>query len=147
MVGNFAIGEYISKQATDVLDPQGFEDLMTSIVSKGEQFGADWSSSIIAGIANNNDFDFSSIFGDITQSEFDYISKTLTGDDIADLFGINWSDIGFSSAEDFKAAFLEGFEGWDPEANINAVNEEYNGIAEGYDIDVEEFKVYRDLLA
>ena len=144
-IGNAAIGEYISQQATGVLSEKDLETMFTSIVKNGEQYGADWSTSFMAGVANEGAFDFSSIFAELSPEEYKEI-MAMDGTQLAELFGLTPSQLralGLGSAEEFKTAFQEGLDGWDPTIYSNAMNQKYETIAESHDLDVDEYKAYR----
>jgi hypothetical protein len=75
MISDEAIKQATESMSTEALKPENFETMMDSIVSSGEQYGADWASSIIAGIANGSQkFDFSSIYGELSESEVSEIN-------------------------------------------------------------------------
>ena len=146
-VGNAAIDQYISDEAMGVLNPETFEDTMTQIVQHGEQFGANFSNAIIAGIANNGTFDFSSIFGEISQSEFNEING-MSGQQLAEKFlGITdeeqLKELGLGTFEEFATGFKQGMDEWDPSVYRDSMNKKYEQIAEDNDIDVGQFKAYR----
>jgi methyl-accepting chemotaxis protein len=110
--------------------------------------GADWSNAILSGIANGGDFDFSSLFAELSPSEITSI-KDMSATDLGKLFGLSSEEItalGFTNAKEFKEAFVEGLSEYDEEDAKNALDLQYESEAEGLGIDKEEFKSYRELL-
>ena len=147
LIGNYAIGKQTSAEATGMLDPEKFEQVMSTIVENGEQMGADWTNALISGIASG-DFNFSSLFGDLSQSEIDSL-KGMDGNQIAKMFGINPKDLsalGFESADAFAEAFKEGLAEYDAEDAKNALDTEYANKAEELGIDKNELESYKELL-
>ena len=147
LIGNYAIGESTSQVATEQIDPQKFEEVMTKIVQNGDQMGADWSTALISGIASG-DFDFSSLFGDLSQSEKNSFDE-MDGVQIAEMFGLTTNDLttlGFEDADAFATAFKEGLAEYDAEDAKNALDTEYANKAEGLGIDKDELESYKELL-
>ena len=145
---NYAIDQVAQEKATDILSKEDVAEMLGGITEAGESFGADFSNSILAGLQNNNDFDFSSLFKNFTQEEVDTM-KDMTGEELAKMVGINPEDLGtlgFDSADAFKTAFVEGLEGFNYEENIESIKAQGEAEAQSLGIDVDEFKAYRDLL-
>lgn len=105
---------------------ESLQNLAIKASEFGSQYGTDFSNSMLAAIANGSqEFDFSSLFDDIIDP--DAVPKILdmSTEDLMSKMGLSAEDIekqGFSSAEQWAAAFKAGFEGyeWDMDKAISA---------------------------
>lgn len=151
-VGNYGVDQYFQGEAAELLSEEDLGNIFNNIVSHGEQYGADFTNAILAGIANGTgEFDFSSVFGELGGDEIAEI-KGMDGKALAEQFlGItNEEDLkalGFESWADFEEGFKNGLEGWDPTIYSEAMNKKYEAIAESHDLDADEFKAFRSQVA
>jgi hypothetical protein len=142
MVSEMAISEKVTALANENLSEERVTEIFSSIQDAGLQMGADFTNELLAGIANNKDFDFSSLFGELTQEEVD----TLTGLDSESLmkrFGLDskdLTDLGFANGEEFKKAFDEGFSAYDDEAAKKAMVAELGMTEEAFEAYVDEIQ-------
>lgn len=128
-------------------------DALESAVSGNQgadKYGADFTNALLNSMSAQDfeKIDLSSYFGKISQSEFDKLSDISTEDALA-LFGLSAEQVetlGYESADSFAEAVRSGMEGWTIDDYIGTANAQGEALAESFDIDVEEFKAYRDLL-
>jgi hypothetical protein len=63
-IWNYIVGQKIDTMTYNNLSEEDFQAIASNIYqSSNSLYGADWSSAIAMGIAQGNQFDFSSIFG------------------------------------------------------------------------------------
>lgn len=96
---------------------ESLENLATKASEFGAKYGTDFSSAMLASIANGTqEFDFSSLFDSFTNmSDVVSIAK-MSPEDLMNTLGLNQEDLeqwGFENAEHFAAAFKAGFEGYE----------------------------------
>lgn len=117
------------------------------------KYGFDFSSAITTGMkSGEGDFDFSNIFSEMSQDQYDalkYSFNQITPDDFIKMMGITEDTLktaGFKSASQFKGAFNTAFNEYSSETYISSANADGEALAEQYELDIDEFKDYRDLL-
>ena len=147
-ITSYAIQHMADTMASNAVSAKSLMNIFSSIVDSGSQYGTDWSQSFIDGIANNNTFDFSSLYAELSPSEHEDILKK-SGEELAQVFGLTEEDLkqlGFNSFTVFDEAFTAGMSGWTEEIYKNAADVRGETSAKTNDLDLEEFKIYRDLL-
>ena len=147
-ITSYAIQHMADTMASNAVSAESLTSIFSSIVDSGSQYGADWSQSFIDGIANNNTFDFSSLYAELSPSEHEDILKK-SGEELAQMFGLTEEDLkqlGFNSFTVFDEAFTAGMSGWTEEIYKNTADVRGETSAKTNDLDLEEFKIYRDLL-
>ena len=117
-------------------------------------YGANFANSIMAEIASGNfsSLDLSATFRELSQSEYDELiqkARSKNNEDLLNSLGLTKEQIGnlgYQSVDAFKEAFTIGLEKWTIEDYISGRNAAGENMAKNYDLDLETFKTYRDLL-
>lgn len=129
------------------------ETMMGNAQQAGAQYGTDFSTSLLAAIANGNleeeGLDFSSIIGELNPEEVENLN-TLSPEQIAALFGLTEEELAAlagMSAQDFAEKFKESLSDYDEDEYKEAADAEGDKKAKELDLDVDELDAYRDLLA
>ncbi len=110
-------------------------DVFGKIQDNGKQEGVDFTNELLAGIANGGDFDFSSLFGGLTESEVTGL-ESLTADQLLSKFGLNSEDLstlGFDNAAAFQEAFNEGLSSYNADDAKNAMLAELGMSEDAFD--------------
>ena len=146
-VFNYALQQETQNEALRSLSTQEFNKLVNPIIERGNEYGTDFSNSILAGIASGGEFNFSSLYGELSQAEVDKLNQ-MDGGQLAEMFlGTSdletLKDLGFRSWDAFAESFKEGLDGWDPSIYRNALNKKYEALAQEAGVDVDFFKAYR----
>ena len=96
---------------------KSLQDLATKASEFGAQYGTDFSSAMLASIANRTqEFDFSSLFDQIIDPDAVPKILNMSTSDLMAKMGLDEEAIkqqGFESAEQWAAAFKAGFEGYE----------------------------------
>ena len=118
----------------------------------GKKYGVDFSGAIVNAISNKNydSLDMSSLYSQISPKEYDELMQIAeTPQELMKVFGINEDqliDLGYTNASQWAQAFQKGLEDWKESDYTDAINADFEAQAESLEIDVEEFKIYRQLL-
>lgn len=105
---------------------ESLENLATKASEFGAKYGTDFSSAMLASIANGTqEFDFSSLFDQIIDPDAVPEILNMSTSDLMAKMGLDEEAIkqqGFESAEQWASAFKAGFEGyeWDMDAALSA---------------------------
>lgn len=129
-------------------DPEAaFEERVSEILAAGNINGDDFSQLTLNALSNEGKFDFSSMYGSLSESDFAAL-KNLSGDEIAKKLGLNAEDIArnWGDAAGLEEAFKSGLGDFDAERFKSSAYADGNAMAESFGLDVEQFKAYRDIL-
>ena len=110
-------------------------DIFGRIQNHGQQEGVDFTNELLAGIANSGDFDFSSLFGGLTEGEVTGL-ESLGADELLSKFGLNSEDLstlGFDDATAFQEAFNEGLSSYNADDAKNAMLAELGMSEDAFD--------------
>ena len=153
-ISDYILDTTYKEQLDNTFSTEDADALLNNIMSAESQYGVSgeqWGNLLLSSIANNNGetLDFSSIFSQLDPSEIEQL-RNLTDEEKLNLFGLSsadWEALGLTSAAQFGEAFDSALEDYSVKSYTDAINSKYENLAESYDIDLDEYKAYRDLLA
>lgn len=108
---------------------QSLQDLAVKASEFGSQYGTDFSKAMLSSIASGSqEFDFSSLFGDIIDPDAVPAILDMSTEDLMTKMGLDeqkLKDLGYTSGDQWAAAFKAGFEGyqWDMDTALAAAME------------------------
>lgn len=136
-------------RAKDFTDKEGALGALAAGGTADKKYSANISGVLLDAYAsgNINQVDFSTIFGQLSQSEVDELNN-MDISDLAMVLGLNSDTLGAlgGDLETLLGNMKLSLKNWTPEAYFSGANLEGEKQAKAFDIDVEEFKAYRDLL-
>ena len=120
-----------------------------TIKNTNEYMGADWSKVILTGLANEGKYDFSTIFGSLSQSEVDSLqTNSMTASTLIENLGLkDLVSQGVIDQESFFKQLKEDLKGYDEAKMIAAADKAGDQKAEKLGLNIEELDAYRKILA
>ena len=162
---NARVNKILSSSETTDTSQWTYEDWMKAVEANSaglnstklsqfdNKYGFDFSSAITTGMKSGEQtFDFSSIFGEMNQDQYNELRNLfsqISSNDFLEMLGISEEALqsaGFESAFTFKEAFDNAFSGYSSESYVSNQNAKGESEAEAFELDLDEFKEYRDLL-
>ena len=128
-----------------------FDEAMNQLIAgadaAGQQYGADFSSAILNTLSSGDTaIDLSGLFSQLDSGEVAEI-QNMTDTEILALFGIDddtkLEQLGYEEGKDFADAIRNGLEDYDPAMFVNAVNAEFDALAESLGLDEKQFSSWR----